>query len=495
MRTRLYITKPLPFGQAAETTRTTATISRRRTMAGTPPPIRKGRKDGMDLQLAMDMEATSAVVDTDVLDTSDEDDISTDTDEPAPTPAPVKPGPRTPPPASAVAPPPEPETSDVRTVSSSSGSNPNFDAQAFRSQFDTQEPLNWSAFAVANAATPSFRDYADPWIPVQFGQPKYGRDYSAYDRAQKTEKAVFLKLLAELCRGITEPPQSMGRPRMSMADMTYSAVHKVYSLFSLRRHASDLQEARLLGYISRVPNFNTVCKYMQYPEMAHILMDLVTASAIPMKDLETQILFDSTGFSTSRFVKWFNKRWGKVTDNREWVKAHIVCGANTKIVTAVTLSGYEAHDTEFFEPLLNRTLEYFNPDSLAADKAYLSHKNIHLAMLAGVVPYIPFKSNTRIPGDNDDSAWANMYHYFRFNREDFYRHYHQRSNVETAVHMIKSKFGDAVRSKNDIAQVNEVLAKVLCHNIVEVHKASVMMGLDPVMDAVLPEQRPVPWHR
>jgi hypothetical protein len=31
--------------------------------------------------------------------------------------------------------------------------------------------------------------------------------------------------------------------------------------------------------------------------------------------------------------------------------------------------------------------------------------------------------------------------------------------------MVKSKFGDAVRSKTDVAARNEVLAKVLCHNI------------------------------
>ena len=31
--------------------------------------------------------------------------------------------------------------------------------------------------------------------------------------------------------------------------------------------------------------------------------------------------------------------------------------------------------------------------------------------------------------------------------------------------MIKMKFGGAVRSKTPTAQVNEVLAKILCHNI------------------------------
>jgi hypothetical protein len=28
-----------------------------------------------------------------------------------------------------------------------------------------------------------------------------------------------------------------------------------------------------------------------------------------------------------------------------------------------------------------------------------------------------------------------------------------------------AKFGDAVRSKSDIAMVNEVLCKIICHNI------------------------------
>ena len=48
---------------------------------------------------------------------------------------------------------------------------------------------------------------------------------------------------------------------------------------------------------------------------------------------------------------------------------------------------------------------------------------------------------------------------------EFLTHYYKRSNVETAFSMIKGKFGDAVRSKSDIGQLNEVLCKVLCHNL------------------------------
>ncbi len=43
--------------------------------------------------------------------------------------------------------------------------------------------------------------------------------------------------------------------------------------------------------------------------------------------------------------------------------------------------------------------------------------------------------------------------------------YHKRSNVESTFSMMKRKFGDAVRSKSDTAMVNEVLCKVLAHNL------------------------------
>jgi transposase len=52
-----------------------------------------------------------------------------------------------------------------------------------------------------------------------------------------------------------------------------------------------------------------------------------------------------------------------------------------------------------------------------------------------------------------------------FNREEFLRHYHQRSNAESVFSMMKGKVGDSVRSKSEVGQVNEVLARVLCHNM------------------------------
>ena len=46
--------------------------------------------------------------------------------------------------------------------------------------------------------------------------------------------------------------------------------------------------------------------------------------------------------------------------------------------------------------------------------------------------------------------------------------------------MVKSKFGDSLRSKTDVAQKNETLAKILCHNICCLISAIYELNIDPV---------------
>ncbi len=58
-------------------------------------------------------------------------------------------------------------------------------------------------------------------------------------------------------------------------------------------------------------------------------------------------------------------------------------------------------------------------------------------------------------------------------------HYHQRSNVETAYSMMKGKFGDSLRSKSDVGQVNEALCKALCHNLCALVQTMQELGIEP----------------
>ena len=289
-----------------------------------------------------------------------------------------------------------------------------------------------------------------------------------------------MALLADLRSGVpTARLPGAGRPRLPLSDMVFASVYKVYAGFSSGRFTTDLRDAFVDGQVNSMPHFGSVNRYIANPDLTPVLKGLVTLSSLPLKAVETDFAVDSSGFSTSRFVRWYNKKYGRETDNREWVKCHLMVGVRTKTVTAVGISGWTANDTSYFVPLVQRTAEHFVVKEVSADKAYLSHKNLHAVTSVGGTSYVPFKSNTLEPSPEDSSAWAQMYHYFMGNREKFLEHYHQRSNVETAYSMMKGKFGDSLRGKSGVGQINEALCKVLCHNLCVLVQAMHELGAEP----------------
>jgi len=290
----------------------------------------------------------------------------------------------------------------------------------------------------------------------------YRQDWPAYNAAQTSEARRLPELLHGLCQGIVQPPAGKGRPRLPLADMVFCAVFKVYSTVSGRRATGDLVECLARGFIAKVPHYNSTFGYLENPELTPILKAMIEESARPLKSVESQFAVDASGFSTSRFERWYDAKYGRERSTRQWIKAHLMCGTKTHVVTSVEITDSEAHDSPQLPALLKSTAERFEMAELSADKAYLSKRNLKSIVAVGATPYIPFKVNTTGKGPE---LWRKLYHFYMFNRETFLRHYHRRSNVETVFSMIKGKFGDAVRSRTRTAQVNEILRKVLCHNL------------------------------
>lgn len=340
----------------------------------------------------------------------------------------------------------------------------------------------WAVVLVMTAETDT-----DGSTTVTSTRITYGQDWTAYNRAQVEEKDTFIRLLADLCSTVPQPPQTTGRPRLPMSDMVFAATFKVFSRFSSRRFASDLREAHQRGLISRVPHFNSVTNYMADERLTPILQELITESSLPLRALEADFAVDSSGFSTNRFARWLDIKHGapREVKAREWLKAHVMVGTKTNVVTSVEISRWSDSDTRYFAPLVRATAQNFDMAEVSADKAYLARKNLTLVEEVGATPYVPFKSNTRpvSTANFEDSAWARMYHRFMADPETFQAHYHRRSNVETTFSMIKGKFGDAILSKSPTGQANEVLCKVLCHNIVVVGQAAIEFGIDPTFRA------------
>jgi transposase len=217
--------------------------------------------------------------------------------------------------------------------------------------------------------------------------------------------------------------------------------------------------------------------FLQNAALTPILHGLIVQSSLPLRTLATVFAPDSTGFSTSRFVRWYDAKYGVQRSGKDWVKAHAICGVKTNVVTAAVIEGRDANDCPLLKPLVEKSAENFTVKEVPADKGYLSKENLALVEKLDAEAFIPFKVNS---GPNGEGIWDRLFHHYSFNRETFLQHYHQRSNAESTLSMVKAKFRDQVRSKTDTAMKNEVLCRFSCHNICVLIQSQCELGIAPV---------------
>jgi transposase len=306
----------------------------------------------------------------------------------------------------------------------------------------------------------------------------YAQDWPAYNEAQTHEKEKFLSLLQDLCRGVQEPPPSKtGRPPVPRGVGIFSACYKVYSGFSARRFMTDMRNANEAGYVASAIHFNSVLKILEDPAITPVLKAMIVEASRPLASVEVDFACDSTGFMTTRYLRWHDQKYGTPKKQAEWVKVHFSCGVKTNIITAVAILDKHANDSPQMPGMVKTTAQNFTVREFSADMAYCGTENFQTVQDVGGTGYIPFKSNaTGAVG----GIYEKMFHYFLFRREEFMAHYHKRSNVESTVSMIKRKFGDSVRSKTDTAMENETLCKILCHNLVVLIHEMYELGIEPI---------------
>ena len=316
-------------------------------------------------------------------------------------------------------------------------------------------------------------------IPVESAKrPTYSRHWPSYNESQVNEQDHFQCLLRDLCAGVETPAREgrTGRPSLPLADALFAVAFKVYSGFSGRRFVSDLRDAHARGLISRLPHYNSVFNYLENPDLAPVLHRLIAETGKPLSAVECDFAADSSGFSASRFTRWFDVKYGCVRNDRDWVKAHIMTGVRTNVITAVEIHGRLAGDAPLLPALLETTAKTFRMAEVSADKGYSSIANVEAIASHGAMPYIAFKAGHSGKGGG---LWEKMFHFFCLHRDEFLASYHKRSNVESTFSMVKGKFGDGVRSKTDVAMGNEVLLKFLCHNLCCLIRAFHVLGVTP----------------
>jgi transposase len=304
----------------------------------------------------------------------------------------------------------------------------------------------------------------------------YKQDWESYNKAQTNEQGHFQAFLADLCNGLSTPPQGNGRPRIPPRDAAFCAILKTYSTLSARRFMGDLEVAHQRGFIGRVPHFNSVLNFFDAEDSENILHGFIERTAAPLVALEDNFAVDSTGFAGASYARWFDEKYGKPKSEVEWIKLHAIVGVRTNVVTACKITAAGGADCPQLPELVNQTARQFTIGEVVADKAYTSRDNFDAVIAAGGQFYPAFRANAT---GGVGGAYQKAFHLFSLNRDDYMRKYHQRSNVESSFSAIKRLFGSSLRSKSERTMRNELLARVVGYNITCVIQEMYKMGVNP----------------
>lgn len=294
--------------------------------------------------------------------------------------------------------------------------------------------------------------------------------WSIYNHAKCNEKSMFYLLLDELCGIVQEPKHDKGRKPIPLRDLLFCACLKIYSNYSARKISSDMKHAQEAGYIKKVPHFNSLLSFMNNKVAEELLMRLITISAMPLAELETDFAHDATGFGCYQYERWMKVRFADSIENpeklwRDYVKLHASIGTRTNVITFAEVTHGNTADVNYFSQAAINTSMNFKVKRYSLDKAYLSAKNMQIAESLNFLPFIPFKSNSVEHKKDEHGLWNYMFDYCKNNKEEFDKFYHRRSNVESTFGMIKTRLGEFLKCRNFQGQKNEVLIKCLVHNI------------------------------
>ncbi len=300
----------------------------------------------------------------------------------------------------------------------------------------------------------------------------YTQDWHVYHLAKTQEKRLFYELLRELSRIFPEvEEQKNGRPKAKLSDLIFSLGLKLYSNYSGRKTYSDLIHAQGAGFITKAPGVNTVNDFLNCETTYDLFLKMLTISAMPLKEIETDYAMDSSGFGSYQYERWQRVRFQKNSKGkpskrgwRNYVKAHICIGTTTNVICSCEISYGNANDNTEAPKILRALQNNFNPKRISADKGYSSYRSHQIIQSLGAIPFIAFKENAN-PAKNSPKIWKYMFDYFKNNNDEFMNNYHRRSNVETVFSMVKMKFGEFLKCKGFTAQRNELVMKLICHNI------------------------------
>jgi transposase len=254
---------------------------------------------------------------------------------------------------------------------------------------------------------------------------------------------------------------------------------------------NELSRLQVIGY---APCYRSIDNFYNDSLLTPILDYLILLTALPLASVEDTVAIDSTGFGVSKYQSWQLRKWGSIqqqeTKRRVFRKLHAMVGCKTNVFLSAEITTSSVSDITMLKTVVGKRITYFDLNTFVADKAYSSREVYKFLHKLGLRTYIPFKRGSSSTS-RGAPHWKEMFNEFFHHNEEYRPIYHQRSNVESTFHMVKQRFGHSLWTKTLQANVNELKARVLCHNICVLIQETAELGINLDFTACEKILRPV----
>jgi hypothetical protein len=302
----------------------------------------------------------------------------------------------------------------------------------------------------------------------------------------KSPKAVLRAALATARRALPQYSHRNSPKKFTQHQLFACLVLKNFLQTDYRGIAGQLRDSadlRATLELKLVPHFTTLHKAARrllISAKARKLLDATVRLHMGNKKRVKSSAIDSTGLECSAASAYFIKRrtrvgnpWKKVTYHY-YAKLGLVCDTSCHFILACKVGRGPRPDVDEFQPLIGEALQRVRLSRVAADAGYDSEPNHRFARDEhGIRTIIPAKHGR--PTDKPASGHYRRLMQVRFDSEA----YHDRSQAETVVSMLKRRQGSFVRARKYHSQNRDLRLMALTHNIMILMPSEVFYRATP----------------
>lgn len=306
------------------------------------------------------------------------------------------------------------------------------------------------------------------------------RDWNLINEKQSKQDIYVWDLisLAVDALDIKTTNNKTGRPKANKADQLKLAILKIYNQSSFRRQHSFNMLYHNAGYTTKILKRSTINKVFTEESFTKHLEDIYRNLSNFLIPYENSFAIDATGFSSR-----YNSRWVKVRldfqKHKLYRKLHIICGVCTGIISEVEVTQGEASDSPHLPKLVGNTAKRFDVRRVCADKGYLGRNNVQFIEDIKAKPFIMPKKNVIAASKGHYPAWNRMIHLWKEKPELFQKNYYLRERVECVFSQMKTTLFDGINSRSFLSQKNELVIRVICHNLSVIVESIFKFGIEP----------------